>query len=306
MKCMKHRLFTVLAGLFLACYAAQSLGIDSVVIDTEVSTIDKRNDYTNRLLDAVLRKSADKYGPYTIRNAPAYMHRERLLMEMKTGSGVNVTAKATRPDWEKELIPIRIPVDKGITEYRIAFINRLDQEKFSAINTLEDLQRLKLGVGHAWSSLAVYQATGFATVTGVDYEGLFKMLQADRFDYFPRALSEIFVEYADRKDTYPDLAIENSFMLYFPLPKYFFVSPANPKLAERIRYGMEMMIKDGSFDHLFMTYHSKMITDAKFCQRRIFRFKNPFLSRETPLNHKEYWFDPFTDSKGHPFCKKTK
>lgn len=294
----------LLAGLLGLPLAAQADNIDIVRIDTEVSAIDKRNEYTDRLLDAVLRKSIDKYGRFEIRNAPAYMHRDRLLQEMKLGQSVNVSAKATRPDWETGLIPIRIPVDKGITEYRIAFINKADQDRFSSIQTLDQLKPLKLGSGHAWSSLAVYQSNGFSTVTGVDYEGLFKMLRAERFDYFPRALSEVFVEYADRKDIYPDLAIEKSFMLYFPLPKYFFVSPATPRLAERIRYGLETMIKDGSFDKLFMQYHGKMIADADFCHRRIFRFNNPQLSPETPLDRKELWFDPIKSSKQTGLCKK--
>jgi len=52
------------------------------------------------------------------------MERDRLLIEMVRGEIVNVTAQATRDSWESRLIPIRIPMDKGILSYRILLIKK--------------------------------------------------------------------------------------------------------------------------------------------------------------------------------------
>ncbi|MDB5274923.1 MAG: uncharacterized protein JWO58_3290 [Chitinophagaceae bacterium] len=273
--------------------------MDVAILDAPVNEIDKRNDYTNILLTQILERTRAKYGPFRVEYAPSYMYRDRLLTELQRGVVVNVTAKATRPDWEEsDLITLRIPVDKGITEYRIALIRADDQERFSRITDIEDLKKLTLGVGHAWSTRQVFQTLNFKYEAAADWEGLYKMLVAGRFDYFPRALSEVFVEYDDRKSTFPGMAIEKSMMLYFPLPKYFFVSPQNPRLAARIEEGFKLMIKDGSFDKLFLQYHQPLIDRADFCSRRIFRLENPLLSDKTPLNKAEYWYDPFRKRPG--------
>lgn len=286
-------------GISLASLVFSAQALDVAILDAPVNEIDKRNDYTNVLLTQILTRTEKKYGPFRVEYAPNYMYRDRLFAELKSGAIVNVTAKATRPDWEEsELITLHIPVDKGITEYRIALIRAGDQEKFSRITDVEQLKRLTLGVGHAWSTRQVFQALNFQYEAAPDWEGLYKMLMAGRFDYFPRALSETFVEFDDRKANYPGMAIENSMMLYFPLPKYFFVSRKSPRLAERIEEGFKAMIKDGSFDRLFLQHHQALIDRADFCSRRIFRLSNPFLSDKTPLDKAEYWYDPFLKRPG--------
>jgi hypothetical protein len=298
------RLSLVLASvvtIFLSLLALSGVAraMDVAILDAPVNEIDKRNDYTNILLTHILQRTEAKYGAFRVEYAPSYMYRDRLLTELKRGAVVNVTAKATRPDWEdSELLTLRIPVDKGITEYRIALIRADDQEKFNRITDIEDLKRLTLGVGHAWSTRQVFQMLNFKYEAAADWEGLYKMLVAGRFDYFPRALSEVFVEYDDRKAAFPGMAIENSMMLYFPLPKYFFISPQAPRLAARIEEGFKAMIKDGSFDKLFLKYHQPLIDRADFCSRRIFRFNNPLLSDKTPLDKPEYWYDPFLKRPG--------
>lgn len=288
-----HSLVRILLCGILAACATPVLAREIVIIDAPVNGIDKRNDFTNRLLATILKKTEAKYGSFEIRYAPAYLYRDRLFAELLDGKIVNVTAKATRPDWEdSRLLTVRIPVDKGITEYRLFLINQDDQARFRRIESLEELKQLTLGVGHAWSTKGVFQAEGFKLEAVVDWESLYKMLEARRIDYLPRALSEIFVEYDDRHASYPRMAIEDSLAIYFPLPKYFFVSPQHPQLARRIEEGFQAMIRDGSFDKLFLAYHQKLIDRANFCGRRLLRFANPQLSPQTPLDHPEYWYTP--------------
>lgn len=290
MSALVSRLLSLLL-VGLACPASQAL--DRVVLDAPANGIDRRNDYSTLLLTAILNKTKARYGAFNIDYAPEYLHRDRLLAELLAGKRLNVTAKATRPDWENSpLKVIRIPIDKGITEYRLFLIHRDDQEKFRQISTLEQLRQLTLGVGHAWSSRAVYQSQGFRVEPVVDWESLYRLISVRRIDYFPRALSEVFVEYEDRHATHPDMVIEDSLMLYFPLPKYFFISPQTPRLARRIEEGFKAMLADGSFEQLFMEYHQPLIARANFCQRRIFRIANPQLSAQTPLQRAEYWYAP--------------
>jgi hypothetical protein len=285
----------------LACLSLPTLAIDKVIIDAPENEFDRRNDYTTQLLRTILDRTVRRYGPYRLSYAPEYMNRGRLFEELKKGETVNVAAKATQPQWENgSLLTIRIPVDKGISEYRLFLINREDQDKFSRITSLAALKQLPLGVEYAWSTRSEFEAQGFAVVSAGTWEGLYKMLQAHRFDYLPRALNEIFVEYDDRHTSFPQMAVENSLLLHFPLPKYFFVSPRNPGLARRIKEGFLSMIRDGSFDQMFLAYHGPMIERAHLCSRRLLEIsKSPQPARDRQA-HPEYWYNPYFVAGGKP------
>ena len=98
--------------------------------------------------------------------------------------------------------------------------------------------------------------------------------------------------HSEKRGLVPDLRIEETLAVYIPLPTFFFVSPNQPKLAERIKVGLEMMYADGSFDEIFYSYHMKMIADAKLGSRKIFPLANLTLPKEVPLDEARYWFKP--------------
>jgi len=49
------------------------------------------------------------------------------------------------------------------------------------------------------------------------------------------------------------LVIEQSLMLYYPAPIYFFVNSVDTELADRIARGLTIAINDGSFNELFLS-----------------------------------------------------
>lgn len=287
----------LLLGILLLGVTVTTAALDVVIVDKPLSSDDRRNEYTDKLLKQILSKTEKKYGPFEFRYSKFPMERSRLLSEMQRGELVNVTAQASRPEWESGLTTIWVPVDKGLSSYRIFLIRRDKQAALAAVKSLAELKKFRIGADLSWSSYHVYQASKFNVVSGNNYEGLFQMLLSDRFDYFPRALYEAFSEYDDRKGKYPELAIEKSLLIFFPLPKYFFVSPAQPRLAQRISEGFDIMLKDGSFDEAFIEYHRTIIEQTHFCQRQFFSFDNPFVSPKTPLKQPDLWYNPFKPTK---------
>ena len=118
-----------------------------------------------------------------------------------------------------------ILISQNITNYDIPIPeNSVFRINLAWINTLEELKKLKVGQGHVWNDVKVFKANDFKVVTGPDYEGLFDMLSAERFDYFSRGINEAPKEYDERKARLPNLFIEESILLYYPWPKYFFTS----------------------------------------------------------------------------------
>jgi hypothetical protein len=258
-----------------------------------VSKDDKRFDYGINLLRQVLNKTSRSHGPFKMLPAES-MNVGRAIEFLKSGEtdAVNVAWTTSSKKREESLFPIRIPIRKGLLGYRIFLIKKEDQAKFTAIQTLEELKQLRVGQGHIWNDVKVFQGNGFEVVTGPSYEGLFRMLMEGRFDYFSRGINEAPEEYESRKDKFPNLLIEDSILLYYPWPKYFFTSKKNPALAERIELGLRMMIEDGSFERLFIKYHSKDIERVNLKNRKLFKMNNPLLPATTPFDQKELWFDP--------------
>lgn len=213
--------------------------------------------------------------------------------EVKNQGLLNLCWTTSDPQIEQELRPIRIPILKGLLGYRILIINKKNQYKFSQVKTLDDLKQFTFGQGKTWTDTKILQANGLKVITTNKYPGLFHMVDGERFDAFPRGVNEPFGELAQRPDM-TDLKVEDTILLVYRMPFYLFVSRDNPKLGNDIETGLNRAIADGSFDRIF--YSEPNIKDvldkANMKNRRIFNLTNPFLTKETPLDREELWFDP--------------
>jgi hypothetical protein len=196
---------------------------------------------------------------------------------------------------EETVLPIRIPLFKGLLGYRILIINKHDQAKFDQIKTLEELKKLSFGQGRTWADTRILEANGFNIVKTNKYSGLFYMTEGGRFDGFPRGVHEPFGELAKRPDM--ELAVEKNLMIVYRMPFYLFVAKENKELAANIELGLNRAIADGSFDQVFQNAPS--VKDVKekvnMKQRRVFYIDNPTLSKATPLDRAELWIDPEKD-----------
>lgn len=190
---------------------------------------------------------------------------------------------------EQQLRPIRIPLFKGLFGYRVFIIRKQDQSRFAQVETLKDLGPLAGGQGSHWPDVPILQSNGLRITTAETTELLFRMLNAKRFDYFPRGISEAWFELMQRDE--PNLAVEENLLLYYPSAIYFFVNKNNEALAKRIERGMEILIDNGKFDHFFYNHPRFSSGMEKLKSRRIIYLKNPSLPTATPVNNPRYWID---------------
>jgi hypothetical protein len=284
--------------LALAGWQGTARAVDVYIIDMNSSKSQYSDSHIVHLLQASLEASRPRYGPYELKIAQLRMERDRLLQEMLKGELVNLSGQVTSQEWEQKLTPIRIPLDKGISCYRISLIDSRNQDVFSAVRNVEQLKALSLGAGRQWSLTTTYRQAGFHVVEGNTSAGLHSMLAAGRFQHFPRAIDEAVYEQAAYQPGFPTLALERSFALYVPSPRYFFLGgPQQKRLAQRLEYGMQLLIADGRFDQLFHQFYDGLIDKVGLRKRRIFRLDNPLLSPQTPLSNKAYWFDPLDQQR---------
>src|SRR5262249_12881510 len=237
-----------------------------------------------------------KWGDYRLVRSE-FMTEQRQAFELKNATGrLTVMYLSTTADFEKTLIPIRIPVDKNLGGYCVFLIRKEDQGRFANVRTLDDLRRFSYGLGLGWIDVGILRSNGFNVVTGSSYDGLFEMLLQRRFDIFLRAAVEVLDEVAQRKRAFPDLGIENNITLYYTLPMYFWFSrnDEGQRLAARAEEGMRMMIADGTYDAIFDKHQRHKIEQLRLKERRKFIINNPNVGPETPFSDKRLWFDPQT------------
>lgn len=283
----------LMASLALACQAHAA----TLTYPLSSEGIDSRYDYDWAVLRAALEKTMPAFGAFEQRQSPVAMSPSRVIQEMATPAGrINIFVRASSPELEAQFRPIRLPVDRGLLGYRLLLIRQTDRARFAQVKSAADLRPLRAGVGQGWADIAILQNAGISVVEGSNYAGLFAMLAAGRFDFFSRSADEALREFGERHAAFPQMEIEPTLLLHYPLPRYFFLrrDAQGELLARRIEAGMEMMIRDGSLNALLQRYKGEIIARAAMTQRRIIRLPNPRLTPPTPLSRAELWFDPLT------------
>lgn len=246
---------------------------------------DHRSDYARQLLQLGLSKTGRDY---RIEPAAVAMSQDRQVRELEAGRTIDVAPIPSSIEREKRLLPILIPINKGMLGWRLGLIRKGEDGALARVRTLEDLKRVRLAQGQDWPDTQILQANGIPVITAPRYEGLFKMLTAKRFDYFPRSVMEIWEEQVNNAN---ELEVEPHLALHYRYDAYFMVNRQNTRLAKDINDGLEKAIADGSFDKLFLQYYGDRLRQARLDTRTVIELTNPLLTPGTPSDRPELWYD---------------
>jgi hypothetical protein len=212
------------------------------------------------------------------------------LDRLEANREINIVWGMTSPQRESDLLPIRIPIFKGLIGWRLLLIRQDMAERFEYIQQLEHLVKLSPIQGRDWPDTKILQSNGFDVITDRTQTGLMQLLGNAQGDFFPRSIIEIWEELAT-SDTQPELKIQDSIGIRYPAAVYFFVNKNSVPLANLIEIGLEKAIKNGQFETLFIENYKAYIDKAQIEQRTFYPLENTFLPEKTPLNRKELWFD---------------
>ncbi len=246
----------------------------TVVISREKKLTPDHDDYYfSKVLELALAKTVSTHGPYQIRLAPVMPITNRLLREIELGR-VDITWMPYNRNAPAQLMPIKIRLLKNLSDHRVFLIRADDQVRFSQVKSIEDLRRLRGGIGSHWPDRTVMEENGLPLVLSLSYFNLFKMLASSRFDYYSRGIHQVLPEvsaYADK-----GLALERELLLRYENPVYFYVNKSNTSLAERLSLGLKIAVDDGSFDALFHEFENFTWAESmlKQANRRVIPLSN--------------------------------
>lgn len=281
----------LILGCWLVLFVLTPVKANPVQISIKVQSTqrDQQADYFSNLLIMALEASKADNEIIEIIYSPRDYAQARWISMLQKDTGNFVIWTMTDTQREKYLRPIRIPLSKGLFGYRVLVIRKQEQVRFDHIQSIEDLAKLIGGQGTHWPDTRIMKANGLKLVTAENTESLFRMIEAKRFDYFPRGTSEAWFELLERKET--NLIVEKNLLLYYPADIYFFVNKTNEALAIRIEKGLEILIDNGEFDRFFYNHPRVSTAFNQLKGRRIITLHNPYLPPKTPVDNPRYWID---------------
>lgn len=227
----------------------------------------ERKDYFIDILEHALSYTPEKNYQLTFydQNLP----KARVFDNIATNNGINIIAAGATIDREEILLPIRFPILKGLHGWRVSLIKDTNETLFATPLSHSNFKKLTAGQLHSWSDSKILESNNIKVEKGSHFQGLFHMLVAGRFDYFPHSIIEVQQEYANNQDM--NIAIDPHALIHYPTAYYFYVNKNNINLATDISYGLEKTLKDGSFEEIFMHYHGDIIKHTLNENRRVYQ-----------------------------------
>lgn len=276
-----------LIALFALCclWPAQA---KTIVYQRHQAKEDPQLRYVTAVLELAIRESGVAYNP---RISELVMVQSRGLDELRRNTGlIDLTWTMTSAQREREVLPIRIPIDRGLIGWRVALLKQHRLADFARIDSLQALKRYRAGQMHDWPDTPILRSNGLKVDTSDQYESLFKMLAAGRFDYFPRSLIEVREEWMAHAEM--GLAVEPTLLIRYPAALYFFVSKQNRQLAADLERGLNKAVREGKLQALFEQHFGSLLKELNVSGRRVIELRNPLLPPQTPLQRPELWYRP--------------
>ncbi|ROQ18594.1 extracellular solute-binding protein (family 3) [Marinimicrobium koreense] len=276
-----------------SCTLHDGKDVPSVQLPLRHEARHEHRGYYEGLLQLALDKFETEYGPCHVTVPESYKPQVRRYLDLERKTGADIIDATATPERSERFRAIPVPLLKGLMGYRLFFIRESDKEAFSNIQSLDDLRAFRAGQGESWFDVTLLKAHDIPVVTAPKYESLFRMLQAERFDFFPRGAQEILDE-QDNFDT-EGLIIEPDLLLAYPAPVYFYVHKDNVALADRVETGLRRAVNDGSFDQYYYSHPMvrKVFTELNLFERTTLYLCHPHHRDPDLLQQADTWVRPW-------------
>lgn len=240
-----------------------------------------RQDYELALLDACLKVTQDKQGPYSLSvNNLDYPKPQDEGNIFESGCDVLVTVAGNVKFTDKQKIVIKQPLAKGLLGHRLLIVRNEALPMFQSLQELKDLQALSIGIPATWADAELFRQNQFKVVERGTLDDIFIRLQNKEFDFIALGANEIEDVFTRPVGLLQNMCIESSMMIYYPFPLVFYVHPDKPVLARRIEGGLIRLMQNGEYESLFHAHHGDVVERLNLQRRKIFTLHNHLLPKE--------------------------
>lgn len=278
----------LLLAMFCLLLASQ---VSAAVLDVVYPQAEERppEDYGYQVLQLALSKSGQ---PYRLSLSSYKMNLERTRSELKAGT-VSVCDFGTGQAFEQMFLPVYFPIDRGLSGYRLFIINRALAPAFAQIHDLAGLRKKVAGQGRGWADTLILEAAGIHVRTA-EFDDLFRMVDAQRFDFYPLGVEEVYPLWSRYRALAPNSIVEKTLVLHYPFARLFFVRKDNTALRDALLLGLQRALADGSLQRLLdgNARFSGALKRADLKHRTLIEIDNPNASPEFKAMPRAYFLTP--------------
>lgn len=282
---VRKKFFTVIT-LFVATWCGNLSAATWNVIYAEWDRESKVfRDYPAELLDIALAQTGVKY---SLKKSQKSLSQSESIKQLRSRGEVNVVWASTDAQREQELLPIRIPIFKGLIGWRLFLMQSESRARLLNSTTIDSLLDFPIVQGTRWVDTRILRANGFDVKTSENYSELFLLTKTLEGALFPRSIVEIDQELLSPLAN--NLETTSRVGIAYPLAFYFFLNKKDKLLAKVIQDGLQKAMDKGLFDEVFYKYHKQYLERFNETKNTFIQLDNPLLPRETPLARKELWY----------------
>ena len=280
----------IIIAVFILLFSVNAKSASwQITFPSSLETASTIDEYPIKLLALALDQTGVSYQLIPSDN---FLSKGKAIDRLQDNREINIVWGMTNVQREKDLLPIRIPIFKGLIGWRLFLIRQDMAERFTYIQQFEHLVKLSPLQGRDWPDTKILQSNGFDVITERNQTSLMKMLGRAQGDFFPRSIIEVWEELERSKVANEiQIQIQPSLGIRYPAAIYFFVNKKSVPLANLIETGLEKAIENGTYEALFVESYKTYIEKAQIENRTFYPLENAFLPEETPLDRKELWFD---------------
>lgn len=252
------------------------------------------SDITKYLLEVAhqaLLNSEAKYGPIDVKFASRGTEEERQLRNLRTGIN-DVAFAVCSSERNATYQEIPVPLLGGLFGFRVAVI-RSGATLLSDSNSLADIKRLIATQYESWVDYKILKRHGF-TLLATGRQGGYRAVEVNIADYYPRSVLEVDSE-LEMFGNLGDFTIDDIFAIHYPLYYILYVEKNNQALAERLRYGLEVMVESGDFAQKMKQQQFYTDSERHLSGKQITELSNPFHSeacQQIATKYKSILFTP--------------
>jgi len=248
--------------------------------------------YDRQLLRLAFEKTRAEYGPFEIHHSPA-MSEARAKKSILDGAYAHpIRSDASHPSIQKDphLTYVEFPIYFGILGYRVCFVSPDTEKKLEKLSAGDSLKSFIHGQGRGWRDIHILRDNGFKVVVAPTADNLYRMVAANRVDFFCRGTNEVLNEVALYKDV-KNVLLDQEIAFFYPFPFFFYTNSSDTETLERIEKGILAAYQDGSMQALWKVHFDESVRFSKLDKRKIFHLENRY-TRGIPFSYEQYLYQP--------------
>lgn len=269
------KIIATFSALFLIFFCIDSHAEESNALSLKLWSKNYERPKTLDFIKLALEKAAPKYGHIEIESYDIDTL-AKATETLRANQTLDALVSGTDIQREKDLLPIYIPLERGLLGFRACMIKPENQSLFSDIQQAKQFKenQLYVGLGSAWPDRNIMLNNGFLVRHANNRAALIEMLRDNELQCFSRSMMEI----DDELSANSAFSAEKRLAFIYPFADIIYLRKGATQLHQALEYGLKQAIEDRSYFELFDHYYSDVLQKYEFYFRKILVLNNNNIS----------------------------